>query len=286
MSEHVVTFGGSGGLVGVVSRPAALRAGAPWVLLWNVGVNHRVGICRLNVQLARRLAELGIPSLRFDLSGLGDSAARADYRSGKERAVADAQDAMAFLVEREAATRFAAAGLCTGAHYAYSLAVADERVDSFVCMDGMAYPTPRFRIERVRAFLSSWTRIAAYVRARRWMSWFAAAENEGDETTGSDVFGWPSPPKQQALEGMKQLIQRGTRSLWVYSGETVDTYNYAEQFRDMFRSIDLPDTVASDYFCTADHLFSDQASRERLLDRVCGWMDEQYPSGQADAQTG
>ena len=77
MSERVVTFGGQGELVGVLSQPDVVRPSAPWVLLWNTGLHPRVGPCRLNVQLARRLAALGIPSLRFDLSGLGDSAARA-----------------------------------------------------------------------------------------------------------------------------------------------------------------------------------------------------------------
>lgn len=277
MSEQVVTFGEHGGLVGVIARPDTMGPEVPWFLLWNTGLHHRVGVCRLNVQLARRLAGLGIPSLRFDLSGLGDSAARADAHCGKARAVADARDAMAYLEASESATHFAVAGLCTGADYAYTTAVADERISAFICLDGMAYPTLRFRVERVRSFLCSWHRIVAFMRPRRWIAYLAPAKRDRDGTMGSDLFGWPPPPHRQAVQEMKRLIERGTRSLWIYSGESFASYNYTDQFRDMFGTVALPDTVAYAYFKTSDHLFADYASRTRLIDHVCKWVAMQYP---------
>lgn len=84
------TFGSHGGLVGVVCEPdAGPRPDVPAVLLFNVGLNHRVGPGRLNVDLARRLAHSGYATLRFDLSGLGDSEPRDDPRSEGDRAVVD-----------------------------------------------------------------------------------------------------------------------------------------------------------------------------------------------------
>ncbi|NQU41037.1 MAG: hypothetical protein HQ523_13885 [Lentisphaerae bacterium] len=289
MSERVITFGEQGELTGILSQPAVMRRGAPWLLLWNTGVQHRVGPCRLNVQLARRLAERGIPSLRFDLSGLGDSAPRADRRSGRERAASDARSAMALLEQRLSATRFAVLGLCTGADYAYNAAVTDERVTAFVCLDGLSYPTFRFGLERLRSFLSSRTRILSFLRracgrfpALAWRRLNTSGSRRSAAAvaagcTGSDLFGWAPPPRREAEEAMRTLVQRGTRSLWIYSGEELALYNYREQFRDMFAGIEFNDTVEVDYFKESDHLFSDAASRERLLNRVCLWMDQICP---------
>jgi len=80
VSEKIFTCGPGGALVGVLTEPDVARAppDAPAVLLWNVGLNHRVGPFRVFVELARRLAEAGFTVLRLDLSGLGDSEVRKD----------------------------------------------------------------------------------------------------------------------------------------------------------------------------------------------------------------
>ncbi len=78
MRERPVTFGTSGGLMGVLTEPSPSceRRGAPTLLSWNVGINHRVGPYRILVDLSRDLAARGFASLRFDLSGRGDSEPR------------------------------------------------------------------------------------------------------------------------------------------------------------------------------------------------------------------
>ena len=56
------------------------RAGpnAPTMVILSSGILHRPGASRLYVQIARALAEDGFTSLRFDFSGIGDSAVRRD----------------------------------------------------------------------------------------------------------------------------------------------------------------------------------------------------------------
>src|SRR5688572_22932114 len=101
--ESLLTFGASGTLHGILTEPEAARRvpDAPFVLLWNVGLHHRVGPYRIYVDLARRLAEAGYGSLRFDTSGLGDSeTSRNDARSDAERNVADVRAAMQALGEQ------------------------------------------------------------------------------------------------------------------------------------------------------------------------------------------
>ena len=75
MDETVVQIGKANRMLGVLSAPDGESApNAPVVLMFNAGFLHHVGPFRLWVEVARELAARNIPSLRFDLNGLGDSA--------------------------------------------------------------------------------------------------------------------------------------------------------------------------------------------------------------------
>ncbi|HHO68021.1 MAG TPA: alpha/beta hydrolase, partial [Gammaproteobacteria bacterium] len=73
MKERVVTFGPERNLVGVLTQPDQVRPDLPVLVFLNAGLLHRVGPYRMHVDLARQLAARGYASLRFDLSGRGDS---------------------------------------------------------------------------------------------------------------------------------------------------------------------------------------------------------------------
>jgi len=81
MTEEAVLFGARQSLAGIVTEPA-IRRGArvtKAVILLNAGIVHRVGPGRIYVKIARALAAMGFVVLRFDFSGLGDSAVRHDH---------------------------------------------------------------------------------------------------------------------------------------------------------------------------------------------------------------
>ncbi|SIT49462.1 conserved hypothetical protein [Paraburkholderia ribeironis] len=63
-----------GACFAVYCRPRDALENAPAVLIPNTAANHNIGDGRCFVLFARRLAALGIASLRMDLAGLGDSA--------------------------------------------------------------------------------------------------------------------------------------------------------------------------------------------------------------------
>ena len=83
--ERVYKFGSHGGLVGILTEPVGdtqtLTDKRPAIVVSNVGLNHRPGPNRIWVEFARRMAEKGFVTLRFDLSGLGDSESRRDASS-------------------------------------------------------------------------------------------------------------------------------------------------------------------------------------------------------------
>ncbi len=60
-------------LHGVLHRPDLIAPGAPGLLWLSAGQKPRQGAWRMNVLLARHVAASGVPVLRFDFEGLGDS---------------------------------------------------------------------------------------------------------------------------------------------------------------------------------------------------------------------
>ena len=102
--EQVVFFGPDKGLLGILSPGEA--GSDVCCLLANAGVIHRIGPHRINVKLARVLASEKIASIRFDLSGLGDSRAAASSVAYTEQSVLDLRAAMDFAEKEHGFKRF------------------------------------------------------------------------------------------------------------------------------------------------------------------------------------
>lgn len=168
MTEVTLSFGAERHLVGTLCRPGDAAVGDCAVLLLNAGVIHRIGPHRFNVKLARALARAGLPSLRLDLSGQGDSRLPAQPLPYPQQAVADLRAAMDHLQGLLGVQRFVIAGICSGANHGLAAADADPRVAGLWMLDTHLYPTPRTRRERWRlqwrlrgpALLLQWARAA------------------------------------------------------------------------------------------------------------------------------
>jgi pimeloyl-ACP methyl ester carboxylesterase len=120
--------------VGILAEP--LGPAADLCAVWlNAGPQRRIGPNRMWVEAARRWAALGVPTVRIDLTAIGDadgdSRALLDVRSyytgvylEQVRAVLDA------LQARGLASRFLLGGLCAGAYWALQEAQEDSRVSA------------------------------------------------------------------------------------------------------------------------------------------------------------
>ena len=130
MMETTRFFGAHKHLVGTFTEPEAHQpaSGSVMVLLTNAGVISRSGPHRINVLLARRFSALGLRSLRWDLSGLGDSARPAQALPMYEQFVADTRAAMDEAQRMYGVSRFIMIGFCSGAEVAYYTALKDERL--------------------------------------------------------------------------------------------------------------------------------------------------------------
>ncbi len=264
MIERSIAFGPGGALVGTVCLPSESGRARLGQILFNAGVVHRVGPHRINVRLARNLAKRGIPSLRFDLSGLGDSARPSGNLSYEDQAVADVRLAMDTLGAETGLDRFALFGFCSGGVHTYAAALADTRVDAVMIFDAFQYPTFKTRLNSYRArarrrgllkALVGWTsRHAASLPARV----IEVLRRKPGKATPPEDF----PPKLEFARGMKTLHDRGVRLAFLYSTGFEAYFNYAEQFQDSFRGLGVHEMARCEYLPAMDHtalLLSTQA---------------------------
>jgi pimeloyl-ACP methyl ester carboxylesterase len=121
-----------GRLFAVLSEPTTTETADLGAILLNAGAIRRVGPNRMWVELARRWAARGVPSLRLDLEGLGDSDGDGDRFADAEELytphlVDQVRTAIDVLEAHGVARRFVLAGLGSGAYWSFHGALRDER---------------------------------------------------------------------------------------------------------------------------------------------------------------
>ncbi len=272
MTEHVVVFPeASESLVGVLTE--AEESGdrsRPAVIFLNAGLIHRIGPNRLYVRIARELARRGFSSLRFDLSGIGDSLPRTDGLPLRAAALRDVQDALDFLSATRALSSFILIGLCSGADLAFRVALADKRVVGAVLVDGLPYRTARsyvyyYTLRVWRLILpGGWRELLADRPLWRRLPW----SPKKPARTTTDLGGRDIPPRDEAESGLRELAARSVKLLVIYTEGR--GYNYRQQFADVFPSVPT-DRVEVQYLKGADHLFTLLANQDRLVQMVDDW---------------
>jgi pimeloyl-ACP methyl ester carboxylesterase len=268
------------GLVGILTGGGeAVDTGRPAVVILNSGVIHRVGACRVSVSLARRLAGVGHPVLRFDHHGIGDSPPRQDALEGVESRVNEIVEAMDGVAARAGSGDFVLYGLCSGARDAFHAALEDERVVGIVQVDGFAYRTLRYHLGKIAERLRDPRMLVRAVQSR-----IAPPRREGSgaESDGDMwVQQWPDyPPRREVEAGYGRLVARGVHIHALYTGSWQDQYNYPGQFRDMYSRIDFDGLLTVRYLPEARHILPDPAHRELVIGGVAEWITRAFqPAG-------
>lgn len=293
--EEAARFGRHGSLVGVVTEPiGSVGADRPDVVFLNSGIIHRVGANRIYVRLARALARRGVRCLRFDLSGIGDSALP-DEATGvplAEVVRADIDDALAFLEER-GATRFVLAGLCSGADHALEVMADDERVVGGVLMDPFAFHTSGYYVRYFGSRVmrpSAWRTLVTGGPSAVGNAVESARELVRSNATNgnSSGLGASSPPtKEEMVRRLEGLLARDARLLYAFTAGIEERYNYEGQFYDAFPDLDFKDCVRLEYFPDSDHRFSPVTAQDRLEALVVDWYGTHWRCGaKADQEVG
>ncbi|NIA28171.1 MAG: alpha/beta fold hydrolase [Desulfobulbaceae bacterium] len=282
MTEQAVLFGSTGSLVGVITSTEADadHGRLPNVVLLNAGLLHRIGTNRTYVKLIRRLSQLGMTGLRFDLSGIGDSRAATDGLSEPESRLRDMREAMDMLAAKTGEDRFILGGLCDGAVSAFAAARIDPRVVGMILIDAFPYRTFGYYVRRYRN---------RFFRTQSWLNlltgqhpltrWVRGVQNE-DNDRPTNMF----PPTSEVEIMYRDLINRGVRSLVIFPGD--GTFNDRRQFGEMFPSIATDDHVQLEYFEDANHTFVVLKHQEDLVRCVEQWISKvNWPQEVPSAQT-
>jgi hypothetical protein len=284
--ERIVRFGPDQSLMGILTTPREPRAGLPHIVFINAGIVHRVGPNRLYVDMARALAALGFPVLRFDLSGLGDSQMVPTAASLADSAVADVRAAFDFLSSTRQATSFIVSGLCLGANYSFLAAFSDERVAGVLALDPTVTRTRRGRLVHLgrRVIHLATIREVMLLRHPMWRRSLARlrevapefALDWGAARQGAEV---PPPPQGTAEAALKQLIERGVQLMLVFTGGVNHVYNYRDQLFDLLPGLDFRGQLRLEYMPDTDHAVSDRASRAGLLAAIGEWTTATFSVG-------
>lgn len=279
MNERIVAIGSAAPLSGIVTDvPAAVGRSRVGAVLLNAGVLHRVGANRLNVTLARRLASLGMPALRFDAGGLGESPTRGARQSPFRAEVADALEAIDFLCDRERLDGVVLIGLCSGAEASLLTAAASSRVEGVVAIEGYAYPTREFWLRRYSLRLlrpGALRRIWEYRRLLRRLG--EGSDDRSDWRDGpfslrAALGGRRLPPQTETAQLFEALVARRVPIFAAYAGGEHHYYNYTGQLRAAFPTVRFGNLLDVLFEPHADHTFSDVVLRRKLVAQIESWV--------------
>jgi len=278
MNERPVRFGPGNGLIGVLTVPTEPVDGRPGVILLNAGLLYRVGPNRLYVEAARRLAGMGYPCLRFDMSGVGDSELQEGGLLYIERSTQDTVMAMDYLQATVGTERFVLMGLCTGAFSAFRAALVDDRVSGCILLDGYAYPTVRSRLRHYLPRVLEFKRWTGYLGRRLGL---ATSRGRGsDNPDDMIVFENEVVPRDRFGRELATLLGRGTDLFMVYTGLGPLAFNYERQIHDAFPDLDLDRRASIRYYANADHTFTLPGNRLRLIADVADWLRITQPGSE------
>ncbi|MGB7329644.1 MAG: lipase [Rubripirellula sp.] len=264
--QKAIVFGKYDHLLGVWKNADAESTSGVAVVMVTPGMLHHSGPFRLHVDLANELSLIGIPSLRFDLSGIGESLGVGVGGRSIDRAAGEIAQAIDWILQNTNSRHVVLFGLCSGADDAVHAALSDDRVVGVIAMDGCGYRTPGFHFHRFIGHT-----LPRILRPSKWMKLanrIGADHNAVSNSLepGTDVREFPS--RDQSVQDLTQLAGRKTQMHFVYTGGVGDYFNHAGQFTEMFPELASEPYVSSHFFGAMDHVAILAEDRATLVDHV------------------
>lgn len=267
MNETVAYFGKFEHLFGVYCASRIMDQDKPTIVMWNTGISTHCGPNRINVDLARAFAKLGFASLRFDLSGLGESHHRKDGLAGQEKNNQDCLEALTYLRQEKGANRFILIGNCSGAIDAHFLAASQSDVIGLSMVDTYVYPTTMFYFHYYRKRL---------FKLDRWHNYLQRKKTERLEGAPLDIFAESYPDQFEISKDLQKIVDRGCKINVIYTGGFEYQYTYHNQFYDMFSDVDFGNALSLQRYPNADHLFTIVEHRRDYLNELTNWVNQEF----------
>lgn len=302
MNERAVQFGRFKSLVGVLTEPDTLAAAArPAVILANAGMIHHIGPNRIYVKLARALASQGFTVLRFDISGIGDSAPRPDHMPVEQFTVDDMTQAMDFLAETTGSRRFVVGGHCAGGYHGFRVAAQDARAVGVVMINpdsGEAEWAEYDKKRKLAQYYQNYYGKKALFDPQRWKRLFTGQANY--RALAGSLFRniianrvsalWfrlrrrfvkarPTEADQKLFtveSFLRKMPELDVQLLMVYSENATSLERLRGNAGKELQSLQSSGRMQLKIIPGADHIFSPVASQDCLFEIIGDWMREQY----------
>jgi uncharacterized protein len=279
VTEEALAFAcGTEQLVGVVSRPAAGPASELALLVVVGGPQVRTGSHRQFTQLCRAVAAAGVPAMRFDVRGMGDSTGALRHFEQIEADIAAAIDTL--QAQLPAVQRVVLWGLCDGASAAliYLHGHRDPRVAGLVLLNPWVRSAQTLARAQVKHYYGQrlrqpdfWRKLltggVALQAGRDLLANLRASRRRPDAATLAASL--PFQEKMlQAAAAFKGPV------LWVLSGQDLTAREFTEAVaaeprwqrvmgQGRQQRIDMPE---------ADHTFSRGPQAEQLHHATLQWL--------------
>ncbi len=139
-------------IFGVMTRATTEQKDRPVVLIPNTGAAHNVGPGYLHVHLCNKLKDIGISTLRIDISNLGESIGSKPSSSNDpypQSLVTNIIDAANYLKSTMGYSKVAAAGICSGAYGSFcaASAVQEPLFSNLILINAEGYLKPPYIVK-------------------------------------------------------------------------------------------------------------------------------------------
>jgi len=274
--EEIFSIQSPCNLHGVISRPAQLIPEKPALLILNAGLVHHIGPCRTSVTFAREMAAQGYFVIRFDLSNLGDSPVRSGGPATDEaRIVEEIKTVMDYIQEHVGINKFVIFGLCSGSQDGVKTAVHDSRVVGLAGVDTFGYRTWQYYCYYYgRKLMGSngWQAIGRKIgRILKIIPPPDASADEHRSIADAEIE-WSYPPRHEVQEWYSILVNRGVRFFYVFSGDWVSQYCYAQQFFHMYPKVDFKNLAEVAYKPEMSHIMVEPSSQRYVSSKLNKFM--------------
>lgn len=220
-----------GQLFGILAEPIDVPSLGVAAVVLNAGAIRHTGPSRMWVEIARRWAARGVPTLRLDLEGIGD--ADGDDSRFTELAelyvlglVDQVRAALDVLEARGVAERFVLLGLCSGAYWSFHGALQDDRVSAAFMLNPQAifWDASQETVRDLRKALlrrSSWLRLLRGEAPLARLRALAGKLPEGIVTLARRILSrlTARSDRDELDRALQRLGETDKRVLWVFSGE-------------------------------------------------------------------